>query len=93
MNRKDYEEYRRLDDSLKSVREFANWCGKKYRDRTKNKSGFKLVTKGTKLFIKVRKCIFFYHEETYEIPDELQDWIIDTVECYLDEKEGDLSRL
>lgn len=90
MTKEQYEEYTKLDDKLKGVRDFCFWCGNRHHDKYVSTFYFNIITKGKELFLH-RKCSTSLEENnTYQIPMDLQERIIQVVESYLDEKEQEL---
>lgn len=90
MTKEQYEEYEILNNKLKGVRSFCEWCGNRYKDVYCSKFRFNILTKGKQLFLNRKWNTFQPQENIYEIPIELQERIIEVVENYLDEKEKEL---
>ncbi|MBQ7756678.1 MAG: hypothetical protein IJ401_05205 [Oscillospiraceae bacterium] len=90
MKKEQYEQYTKINKEVEHLKDFLTWCGKRYKNKSVGKYPFKIATK-TKKFDLIRKMYFSSEtKNTYEISDELQNIIIETIEKYVDEKEQEL---
>ena len=90
MKKEQYEQYTKINKEVEHLKNFLIWCGKRYKNKFVGKYPFKIATK-TKKFDLLRMLYFASTtDNTYEIPDELQNRIIETIERYVDEKEQEL---
>lgn len=58
-----------------------------------SKFRFNFLTKGKELFLHRNRSLSTLEENTFNIPTELQERIIEVVENYLDEKEEELRKI
>ena len=83
MTEQQYKKYSRIKEEIQPMKDFLECCGKKYKNSFFGKYRFSISL--------YKKC---YHnsvvDNLYEIPLELQDQIIETIEKYIDEKEKEL---
>ena len=93
MTKEQYEKYKKLDNELKDIRDFCFWCDKKNKKYDVCKRYFMLLVKRKKIFFYKLRYLSTDELNTYYIPLDLQDRIIDVVESYLDEKEEELRNI
>lgn len=96
MRREDFEKFKRIDDSVKTAKDFLKFyhnnedkidselfkifCNKKFVKNTLTLCGKKQ-----------EDCIYPY--DYYYIPEELQERIIETIEKYVEDKEKELEEI
>lgn len=97
MTTEQFEKYQEISEEIKPVKKFLKYCGRyPHKDLDLGKYRFSLKT----LFSK-NKGVALYREmygagvsdNTYELPEELQDKIIAVVENYVEEKEKELEAI
>ena len=93
MTKEQFELYSKIEYEIKDVRNFCFWCGNKYRNKYINKNRFNIVTKFKNIFLYKKSHVNTKEENTFNIPIELQERIIEVVENYLDEKEEELRKI
>lgn len=93
MTKEQFELYSKIENEIEDVRNFCFWCGNKYRNKYVNKKRFNIVTKFKSIFLHRKSHANTKEENTFYIPTELQERIIEVVENYLDEKEEELRKI
>lgn len=87
MTKEQFELYRKIENEIEDIRKFLFWCGKRYHGEYVSKFRFNFLTKGKELFIHRNSSLSKSEENTFNIPIELQERIIEVVENYLDEND------
>ena len=94
MTKEQYEKYEKIEKEIKGVRRFCLWCGDKHRSKFVDVACyFKILTKGKKLSLLMENVCDSQESNTFDIPRDLQERIIEVVESYLDEKEAELESI
>ena len=90
MTNEQFEKYQALKKEIEPIKEFLEWCGKKYRCYGIEHYPMRLIKKK---FSIGRKGNLTMDNTRVEIPIELQDQIIDVIEEYFDEKLKELEKI
>lgn len=91
-----YEKYKEIQEEIKPVKKFLEWCGTdKYKCKNVGKYRFSLRALFESRSVALYRNTHFgtLSDNTYEIPEELQNRIIAVVENYVEEKEKELERI
>lgn len=93
MTETQFKKYQKIKKELEPIKEFLFWCGNKYRHKAVSKYRFKIGVhrKGFSL-IRIDPTSTIT-ENRYEIPYELQQRIVETIEQYFEEKEKELEAI
>ena len=93
MTEGQFKKYREISDGLEPIKKFLFWCGIRYKNLSVGKYRFKIDAKKEKFnLLRIWHC-WSIKENTYEIPVELQNRIIETIENYVEEKELELEKI
>lgn len=57
MTREQYKKYDKIQEELRPVKWFLNWCGDRYKDKSVSKYRFRIITKAKQFFL--YKDIYF----------------------------------
>ena len=93
MTKEQYEEYTIINDEVKQLKSFLMWCGNKYKDDSVIKCKCKIYAKKTKIALMRIWFSKSFSDNLFEVSDELQNRIIETIENYVNEKEKRLSEI
>lgn len=93
MTKEQFELYKKIENEIEDIKNFLFWCGKRHRGNCVPKFRFNFLTKGKELFIHLNSSLSKSEENTFNIPIELQERIIEVTENYLDEKEEELRKI
>lgn len=93
MTKEQFELYKKIENEIEDIRNFLFWCGKRYHGECVSKFRFNFLTKGKELFLHRNSSLCTLEEDTFNIPIELQERIIEVIENYLDEKEEELRKI
>ena len=93
MTKEQFELYKKIENEIEDIKKFLFWCGKRHHGKYVSKFRFNFLTKGKELFIHRNSSLSTSEENTFNIPIELQERIIEVVENYLDEKEEELRKI
>ena len=93
MTKDQYEKYQKLSEEMEPVKDFLFWCGEKYNGRVVAKHPFsiKMIRKRFSLFVNRYWCN--EKDNTFDIPLDLQNKIIEIMEQYIDEKEREMKEI
>lgn len=83
MTEKQFNEYKKISEEIKPIKEFLKFCGDKYAHWAGSQYNFALTIKKP-----LRNG-----NDIYELPWVLQDRIIDVIEQYVDEKQKELDEI
>ena len=86
-----YKKYDKIQEELRPVKWFLNWCGDRYKDKSVSKYRFRIITKAKQFFL--YKDIYFARDKEVEIPKDLQKRIVEVIEDWVDEKEQELKNI
>lgn len=90
MTKDQYKKYKKIESEAEPVRWFLLWCGDRYKDKTLAKCGFNILTKAKNFFLQYD----LYGElKTTDIPIELQERIVKTIEDWVEEKEDEMKNI
>lgn len=98
MTKEEFEKYRKINNEITAIKKFLSFCGtKKYR-RVDNHPfslrAFKPVKKHRNPFeLHIKHLMPIEYLDEADIPDDLQDRIIEVIEEYVEEKEKELDEL
>ena len=90
MTNEQFEKYQSLKKEIEPIKDFLEWCGKRYRCYGIGRYPMRLIKKK---FCIGRKGSLIMDNTRVEIPIELQDRIIDVIEEYFDEKQKELEKI
>lgn len=90
MTNEQFEKYQSLKKEIEPIKDFLEWCGKKYRCCGIGQYSMRLIKKK---FSIGRKGAGLIDSTIVDIPIELQDRIIDVIEKYVDEKQKELDEI
>ena len=91
MTKEQYKKYDKIQEELRPVKWFLNWCGDRYKDKSVSKYRFRIITKAKQFFL--YKDIYFARDKEVEIPKDLQKRIVEVIEDWVDEKEQELKNI
>lgn len=91
MTKEQYKKYDKIQEELRPVKWFLNWCGDRYKDKSVSKYRFRIITKVKQFFL--YKDIYFARDKEIEIPKDLQKRIVEVIEDWVDEKEQELKNI
>ena len=94
MTNEQYEKYKEIEKEIKPVKDFLFWSGMRYKNKTITgfyKFSIKRIKMNFSLYIHRYFCSI--PENTYELPIELQNRIIEVIEKYVDEKEQEMANI
>lgn len=98
MTKEQYEKYKKLNEEVENIKNFLFYCGKRYRHSTYVKR-FLFNILRVKIFEKRFKLnmpnapLWWDEDISLDIPEDLQERIIDVIEDYVDEKEKELEEI
>lgn len=98
MTKEQYEKYKKLNEEVENIKKFLFYCGKRYRYNIYIKR-FLFNILRVKIFGKRFKLnmpnapLWGNEDRSLDIPEDLQDRIIDVIEDYVDEKEKELEEI
>lgn len=93
MTQEQFNKYQDIEKEIAPIKNFLCWTGKKYKDRMLSNYRFSIKTIGAKFGLYMHRCFCTVPENTFELPTELQDRIIEIIEKYVDEKQKQLDEL
>ena len=93
MTKEQFELYKKIENEIEDIKKFLFWCGKRHHVEYVPKFRFDFLAKGKELFLHMNSSLSKSEENTFNIPIELQERIIEVVENYLDEKEEELRKI
>ena len=91
MTVQQYEEYKAKMNRLEPVKVFLFWCGERYRGKSVSKHHFRIKTIKQSFLLHIHSYLVESYD--YEIPEDLQERIVKTIEEYVDEKERELEQI
>lgn len=92
MTEEQYRNYEKIKNQIAPLKYFLKFCGNRYHERMFGKYPCRLIVKARKFFIEL-VGMGAISNETYELPKEVQEEIIEVIENYVDRKEKELGEL
>lgn len=94
MTEKQFVKYREIQEEIDPIKEFLFWCGNRYHGNGFGKYRFKLATCRKRFVLRrVGLAGGVVAGDTFKMPRELQERIIEVVEQYFDEKQKELDEI
>lgn len=93
LEKEQYEKYKQIEEGLKPIKNFLYWSGKKYKNKSVSLYRFSLKRLGKKFGLYIHRNWSGIEENIFDLPIELQDRIIETVEKYVEEKEQKMKNI
>lgn len=89
MTKEQYNKYNQIETELKPIKDFLFYCGNKYHEKGVRYDLIRLIIK-RQFRIGTRKIMY---NKDFDVPKDLHDKIIDTIEQYIDEKEKEMQEI
>lgn len=93
MTEEQFNRYEFISKEIKPIKDFLFWCGNKYAHWAGSQYDFGIVCAFQRFALRMKRRSSSDKENTYDIPWELQDRIIDVIEQYVDEKQKELEEI
>ena len=90
MTDEQFEKYQTLKNEIEPIKEFLEWCGKRYRCYGVHPYPMRLIKKKFSIGAIGNSLL---DSTIVKLPIELQDRIIDVIEEYFDEKQKELEKI
>lgn len=92
MTEQQYKEYEKIKQQITPLKSFLTWCGNRYHGKYNGKYPCRLLVNARRIFVEL-VGIGVISNETYELPKELQEEIIEVIEKYVERKEKELEQI
>ena len=89
MTKEQYNKYKQIETELVPIKDFLFYCGNKYHEKRVSYFLSRLIIK-RKFRIGTRRIM---DNKVFDVPRDLHDKIIDTIEQYVDEKEKEMQEI
>ena len=93
MTNKQYEKYKEIENEIRPLKNFLSWSGKRYKNKMTGLYRFSIKRIRMNFVLYMRMHFCSESENTYEIPIDLQNRIIEVIEKYVDEKEQEMNNI
>jgi hypothetical protein len=94
MTEKQFAKYKKIQEELEPIKEFLFWCGNRYHNNCVGKYHFKIGTYRKHFALKrIGLAGGVVADDTFEMPYELQNRIVEVIEQYCDEKQKELDEI
>ena len=89
MTKEQFGKYAEIEKELRPIRDFLFYCGNRYHEKGVSYCLSRLIIKRS-FWIGTRRLM---DNKEFDVPRDLHDKIIDTIEQYIDEKEKELQEI